>query len=402
MADGVNGNGDRFDADLARALRRAADEARPREEFRSALRERFVQGTAGPAPPEVQSPAPARVLRIPRWIAYPAAAAALLVAVALSGALSPRAEPEPPIRMPARLPPVETALVAAERRVESVEGLRGRTWQRRVVEGQPWLLPAEAAFADGAELETLGLHVARAGRALAVEMPRVAARTVPPTVALVAPDRRTFESLVAPRIAPLPLEEYTIAYALPDPGVLLLSPGTIAPGSPPREEMDVVHEAVHAWLHARRRGPVPLPLWADEGVAGIVSQAGTFDTRDWCRKVLAGARSAKVDPFGPAETLAFRDYGAMVRHAAERAPCAERPYSMVAVFHAHADSLVLFLNEARPDGEPGPGKSLVKDFQSWLLAALDGKRQTPGEAAAAFGYADPAALFAARDEWLNR
>lgn len=394
MSDGTQGNGGESEEDIARALRRAADEARPREGFRASLRARFAEGPLVPAEPGPE--APVRSFPVPRWIAYPAAAALLLVAVVVSGALGPRAEPEPVAPMPRRPSAVESSMTAAERRAAAVPSLGTRAWQQRVVEGRAWLLPAETAFADASELKTLSLYIAQAEAVLGSQLPALAARPALPTVVMVAPDRHAFEALVGPCMAPLPVGDSTIAFALPDPGVLLVSPEALEPGGPPCEEMDVVHEAVHAWLHARGRGTAVLPLWADEGLAAVVSESTVFDTREWCARVLSSAQSHGMDPYSAEQVLTCRDYGAMVRRAAECAPCSERPYSMVGVFYAHGESLTMFLLEDHP------GCVHRAAFVEWLGRALDGERTDAAATARALGFADPGALLRARDEWLRK
>ncbi len=401
MSDGREPERDGIgEEELARALRRAAAEARPRGEFRDALRERFADGTLAPSTPGTPGePPPVRALRvprqnIPRWVAYPAAAAILAAAFALSGALEPRAPVEPPVPFPEKVGAAESAMAAAERRAAAFPALAGRPWQHRVVDGRPWLLPSEAAFAEGKELRNLGSFMAAAEKGLEKALPEIAARPAPPVVTMVAGDRAAFEALVAPQFAPYPLGDYTIAFAVPEPGVLLLSPEALAPGGPPCEQIYIDHAAVHAWLLARCRGKARPPLWADKGIAGAAAQGGPA-TRSWCRQVLGDSRSHGIDPFSPDEVLAAADFGSMARLVGSRAPRAEEPYSLVPVFYAHAESLVLFLT----DEEDGTARRDA--FVRWLQAALDGTVTDAAATARALGFADPAALFAARDRWLG-
>jgi hypothetical protein len=401
VSDGQEPARDGFEEDIARALRRGAAEARPRGEFRDALRERIADGTLAPSIPEAPG-APARVpeppvprpLTLSRWIVYPAAAAILAAAFALSGALEPRAPVDAPVPFPEKVGTAEAAMAAAERRAAGFPVLAGRPWQHRVIDGRPWLLPAEAAFAEGKELRNLGSFMAAAEKGLEKALPEITARPASPVVTLVAEDRAAFEALVAPHFEPFPLGELTIAYAVPDPGVLLLSPEALAPGGPPCEPIYIHHAAVHAWLQARCAGKARTPLWADKGIAGVAAQ-GSPETRSWCRQVLTDARSQKLDPFSAAEVLSQADFGAMVRLVATRAPRSEEPFSLVPVFYAHAESLVLFLT----DEEDGPSRRGA--FVKWLQSALDGTVTDPAATARALGFADPAALFAARDRWLG-
>jgi hypothetical protein len=262
------------------------------------------------------------------------------------------------------------------------------------VEGRPWLLPAEAAFADAGKLRTLGRWAGEAEAALRDILPSAAAREALPVVAVVAPGRRDFEAMVAPAVDPVPVEGSTIAYALRRERVLLFSPEALEPGGPPCEAMDVLHESAHAWLHARTRGHAPLPLWLEEGIAGIVAERGA-DSREWCRKLLA-LRKEGLDPFSPARVLDLRVYGDAARDVAPLAPCEERPYSLLVLFHAHAEALALFLTDA--PGEPERREA----FGRWLASALDGKDAPATEAAKALGFDSPAALFEARDRWLGK
>jgi hypothetical protein len=290
---------------------------------------------------------------------------------------------------------MDEAFDAAEKRIAFAPGLAGRTWQRRVVEGRGWLLPAEVAFADAGELKTLSLYAAQASSLLAAKFPSVAERPALPPVAVVAPSRRAFEGLVAPEIDPVPLGEFTIAFHLADLGVLLVAPGALEPGGPPCEEMYVVHEGAHEWLRSRLGPGAALPLWVDEGLAGIVADAGGGAKR-WCRSVLTSVASHGLDPFAPEQVLALREYGAMAREVAAKAPCEERPYSLVPVFYAHAESLVLLLGEDHPECVHRAA------FEAWLLGALDGKASGPDATATALGFESVEALFRARDEWLRR
>jgi hypothetical protein len=389
----------RLDDALGRALRRSEDEARPREEFARGLRERFVDGSLEPAAAEPVAPAPR--LRISRWVAIPAAATLVFAAAALAGLFEARpVVPVPPVcglRHDAPpLSPIDAAFAAAEGRIGASKSLAGRTWKRSVVEGRPWLLPAEAAFADGAELKVLSRDMAKADAAMEQAFPGEAGRAVVPVVAVVAPSRREFEALVAPRIEPVPLNEFTIAFSLDDLAVLLVSPGALEPGGPPCEEMDVVHEAVHAWLRARRSPGVVLPLWLDEGLAGAISQ-GADDTKKWCGTVLSDVASCGMDPFSPDQVLELREYGAMAKQVASRAPCELRPYSLIPAFYAHAESLVLFAMDA------APGSERHTAFRRWLDLVLHGKAGDGAQSVAAgLGFPSVDALFAARDEWMKQ
>ena len=384
----------RLDDALGRALRRSEDEARPREEFARGLRERFVDGALEPAAP-TEAP-PLRPLPVPRWIAYPAAAALLGLSFALSGALGPRAEPEPTRPMPPATSPLDVALVAAERRVGASPHLAGRTWKSAVVDGRPWLLPAEVAFVDDAEMKSLTRYMARADSVLGEALPALARRAATPVVAVVAPSRQAFEAIVVPRLTPLPLDEFCIAFSLDDLNVLLVSPGALAPGGPPCEGMDIVHEGVHAWLRARRAPGVVLPLWVDEGLAGAIAQ-GFQGTKRGCRDLLAQLAEHGMDPYAPEQVLGYVDYGSVAKQAATKAPCEDMPYYLVQAFHSHGQALAMFALD-----EP-PGGARRAAFEAWLGRALDGR--AAGDAASvakALGFESVEALFAARDEWLRR
>ena len=191
-------------------------------------------------------------------------------------------------------------------------------------------------------------------------------------------------------MAPLPLSEFTIAFALPSTRVLLVSPETLEPGGPPCEEMDLLHEAGHAWLHARWKGSEPLPLWVEEGIAGAAAMPGPA-AREWCRRLLRSVREAGIDPFTPEEILGLRSIGDAARIVEARAPCADRPHSLVPVFHAHAESLIAFLL----DGEDDPQRPAR--FRAWLDGVLEGKPADPARTAEALGYPDPKALLDAKD-----
>ncbi len=391
------------DEEIAGSLRGAEGEARPREKFRRRLREAFVEGSLS-APfedrePDDDEPMPDPVVRQrhpPRGVLYPLAAAFAAGLLVVTGALGPRGVPEPLLPPAPRVSPAEAALAAAERRLHADPAFAGRPWQRRVVEGRPVLLPSERAFGDAAELADLCSAIARAEGTLARELPEAAARPARPTVILVLPSRAAFEGIVAPLIAPVPLEASTVAFAHPGLRLLLLSPGVLDPGGPPCEEMDIVHEAVHAWLQARRGTARPLPLWVEEGLAGIVSQAGVFETREWCRRLLASVRAGGVDPVGPAEVLDFRSYPEMARVVKGCAPCEERPFSMLPAFHSHAEALVLYLLDEAPDAA---GRRAA--FRAWLGRALDGAEADAAATAEALGFPGLGALFAARDAWLG-
>ncbi|NUN53386.1 MAG: hypothetical protein HUU06_11455 [Planctomycetaceae bacterium] len=165
--------------------------------------------------------------------------------------------------------------------------------------------------------------------------------------------------------------------------------------------MDVVHEAVHAWLRARSPRGRPLPLWVEEGLAGMVSQEGAFDTKEWCRGLLAAADQNGIDPLFPAEVMEVPDTASLAALVKARAPCDERPYTLIPVFHAHAESLVAFLLEDHPGCVHRAG------FLDWLGRHLSGaplpeSPDGPAFAAArAFGFESPEALFRARDGWLG-
>ena len=383
-----------LDADLGAAFRQADAEARPRPEFRDGLRRRFVAGDISPlgdaTPPGKDA---SRVLSLPRWILYPAAAAVLAAAFALSGALDGRAPVDPVVPVPEGLRVPEAALHAAEMRVRGVPALSAEPWQHRVVEGRPWLLPASAAAVDGKELRVLGAYMAEAETALARNLPGIAARPAPPVVVLVAPTRAVFEALVAPLTAPEEVGTWTVAFALRDPGVLLLSPEALAPGGPPCESMYVVHEAAHAWLHARSAPGARLPLWADEGLAGAAS-ATDYDARGWCAQMLALGRKENLEAVTPAEVLSVQAFGEVARLVASRACRPEEPYALVPLFYAHAEGLVLFLTDGEERGRRAA-------FLRWLGDRLDGKPTDPAATAKDLGFADIEALFAARDAWLG-
>jgi hypothetical protein len=409
VSDGRDADGDGFEDRIARAMKGAGGAARPRPEFRDGLRERFVDGALAPAVPASPgdgAPAPVRAggraLPFPRWIAYPAAAAILAAAFALSGALGPKAPVEPVAPIPGKDGPVDLALTAVVGRLKAVPALAGRSYQRRVIEGRPWLLPAETAFAEGRELRAIGERLTNVEKVLARALPEIAARTAPPVVTLVAPDRAAFEAVVAPRIAPFPLNDFTVAYALRDLGALLVSPDVLEPGGLECEPVRIALPEVHAWLAARAAPGVRLPLWADAGINGRAGEAfpemgmDAASMRRWCREVLASARQADFDPFDAVEVLALRDYPSMARLVASRAPRPEGPCSLLPVFTAHAEGLVLFLT----DEEDGPARRDA--FGKWLLGALDGKGTDPAATAKAMGFESPEALFAARDKWLGR
>ena len=418
MADGRIPDDGATDDDLRRALRRASEEARPRAEFRERLREGFVEGHLVPAPapaPEVApaeiaplpapSPAPRR-FAVPRWAAYPAAAAVLLVGLAFaasmrdeepdSSTITPTGSGESLVGLADPAPtPDEVAMTAAERRIASDPVLGGRTWQRRLVHGRPWLFPAEAVAADAAEIEVISKAMAEAESALdrAIVRPLGNGTKALPVVAVVAPSRDAFEALAMPLIDPLPLDEYTIAFGLRAQGVLLISPETLAPGGPPCEAMDVVHEAAHAWLHARQQGTAALPLWVDEGLAEAVSMR-KMRGREACRSVLGQLREVGLDPYAAEQVLGAEDLSAVAEIAKEAAPCDERPYSLVPAFYMHSQSLVAFLLEEEPAGRR-------EAFLKWLDRAMAGERTDPDATARALGFESAAALFAARDAWLG-
>jgi len=400
MADGRIPDGDATDEALRRALRRAAEEARPRPEFRERLREGFLEGSlvpavpdAAPAPEAAPAPAPAgRVLPIPRWLAYPAAAAALLVGLSVASSLRPEAPFDPPVASPPALSPAEEAMVAAERRLVADPVLGGRTWQRRLVGERPWLFPAEAASADAAEVEVISRAMADADATLRRLLEGAPERAALPVVAVVAPTRSAFEAHAAPLIEPLPLSEYTIAFGLRGPRVLLIAPETLAPGGPPCEEMDIVHEAAHAWLHARMDGAAPLPLWLEEGLADGVSMRG-MDAREWCRKLIGALRGAGLDPFSAKQVLETEGIAGAAEVARQAAPCDERPYSLLPAFHAHAQSLVMFLL----DEEGGRRER----FLGWFGRTLAGERADADGTARALGFENADALIEARDAWLG-
>ena len=402
MSDGREPDRDGFGEEISRALRAGAGEARPRAEFRDALRERFVDGSLQPAVPAAAAPAArGRVLPIPRWAAYPAAAAILVGAFALAGVFEPKAPVEPVAPIPGKDGPVDLALAAVEGRLKTIPALAGHSYQRRVIDGRPWLLPSETAFAEGQELRSIAATLGNVERVLAHALPEVAARPALPVVTLVAPDRATFEGLVTPRIAPFPLNEFTVAYPLREIGALLVTPEVLEPGGLVCEPMRVALPEVHAWLQARAAPGVRLPLWADAGINGRAGEAfpemgmDAAAMRGWCREVLEEARKAKFDPFEPAEVLSLRDYATMARLVGSRAPRPAEPYSLVSLFSAHAEGLVLFLTDE------GDGPARRDAFGKWLLAALDGKDTDPAATAKALGFESPEALFAARDRWLG-
>lgn len=392
------------DREIEGALRRAGDEARPREEFRRRLREAFVAGTLTPPladrePDDDDAMPEPRIVRrhAPRWVVYPLVAAAAAALLVVTGALEPRAVPDPILTPGPKPTPAESALAAAERRLRASPAFAGRPWQRRVVEGRPVLLPAEMAFGDTAELGALCAAVDRAEAACARVLPEAAKRPALPTVVAVAPSREAFEGLVAPLLAPAPLGESTVAFTHPGLGVLLFSPGVLDQAGPRCEEMDVVHEAVHGWLLARRgTGARPLPLWVEEGLAGIVAEAGVIDTKEWCRRVLGSVRANGIDPVVPSEVLSFRAYPEAARIVAERAPCSERPFTMLAAFHRHAEGLVMYLLDEDPAADARRAA-----FRAWLGRALDGAETGASATAAALGFESPDALMAARDAWLG-
>jgi hypothetical protein len=397
VSDGRTTDGDGFEDRIERALRGAGDAARPRPGFREELRGRFVDGSLAPAEPAAPAPARGRVLPLPRWLAYPAAAAILAGAFALSGALGPKPVPETPSPYPASVDAAERALRAAEASVARAPQLAGVAWQRHIVEGRPWLLPPDQSFADGRELRGLGKFAATVEERLRRALPEAAAREALPVVTVAAPTREAFEALVAPRLEPETLDEFNIAFALADLRVLLLAPKALDPGGPPCEPMYVLHESAHSWIHARCAPGARLPLWIDEGIAGVAEKKTEY-TLDWCRRVLGCAGADGLDPFKPGEVLELADFGSMVRLVAKRAPRPEEPLSLVSVFYAHAESLVLFLSEDGTDAE----RARRAAFGKWLEGVLDGKTTDAASTAKAFGFESPEALFAARDAWLSK
>jgi hypothetical protein len=347
-----------------------------------------------PAPAPAPAPRPAaRRLAIPRWAAYPAAAAVLLAALAAAAQFRADEPPEPILPKPPVVSPADQAMAAAERRLAGDPVLGGRTWRRRLVGGRPWLFPAEAVSADPAEIEVISKAMAEAETSLGRLLEGARARHALPVVAVVAPTREAFEALAKPIVDPMPLSEYTIAFGLRVQRVLLISPETLAPGGPPCEEMDIVHEAAHAWLHARMEGATDLPLWVDEGLAEAISARG-YDAREACRNVLSQLRSVGLDPYAPAQVLGARDFQEVAEIAKQAAPCEERPYSLAPAFHMHAQSLTAFLLEDEPAGRR-------EAFLRWLDRALSGERTDPDATARALGFESAEALLAARDAWLG-
>jgi hypothetical protein len=264
------------------------------------------------------------------------------------------------------------------------------------VDGRGWLVPAAAPTTDGKELKVLASHAAEAEAALVRNLAGIAGRPSSPVVLVVAPTREAFEALVAPRMAPVEVGALTVAFALREAGVMLLSPETLSPGGTPCEDMegmDVVHEAAHAWLRLHAAPGAALPLWADEGIADAAAASG-YDPKQWCAQVLASVRKANLEAVHPEEVLAFREFGEMVRLVATRAPRKEQPHALVPVFFAHAKGLVLFLTD---DAEPARKAAFLR----WLGERLDGKPTDPAATAKDLGFGSVEELFAARDAWLG-
>jgi hypothetical protein len=101
-----------------------------------------------------------------------------------------------------------------------------------------------------------------------------------------------------------------------------------------------------------------------------------------------------MDPFTPEEVLAQAEFGAMARLVASRAPRPDDPYTLVILFGAHAEGLVLFLTD---EAEPARRDLFVR----WLGERLDGKPTDPAATAKDLGFGSVEALFAARDAWLG-
>ena len=402
-------DGSEWETSLGEAFRRADGEARPSDAFRRDLRGRFTAGTlvpsSGEVPPagdcdhhpvEAPNARLAPVFRIPRPLAYLVAAAAAALLLVVSGALEPRAVPDPVRPVPARVSLEDQAFIAAERRLQSLPELAGRTFQRRLVEGKPYLLTAEAAFGDLDDLTPITLYLAEGEALLRQEFAEVAGHSRLPPVTVIAPTREVFAAVVAPRIAPVPLGDPVVAFALDREGVLLLSPEVLDDRNPPCEEMDIVHEGVHRWMLARKAPEAVLPLWMHEGIADVVSQAGSgMNTRAWCRQVLGWARSAGFDLFQPELLLGFDAYPEMAGFVAGNAACEDRPFAFVSLFHAQADSLVAFLLEDHPGCVHRAG------FLRMVREALAGKRPDAAAVAGAAGFDSVEAMFEARDRWLG-
>lgn len=455
---------DRLEEELPGALRRAAEEARPRAAFRAALRERFAAGTlvppetertaaetaarpGAPAPGEPATTAPrGRLLRPSRWWIIPVTAAAAMVAVValqpedaaagrggLSGLLyrwfgiggggsqqvtfvsgTPTVVVTPTMIPAIGIPPssatavapstearhreLEDVFTATETRLDPLPGLGNAALRHLVIEGRPVLLHADLAFGDySKELERVCEAMTRSEAVAAEEFPGLASRgRSTPVVCVVANTRQVFEAVVAPRVEPLGMRSSIVAFALREEGVLLLSPEVLDPEHPPCETMDIAHETVHAWLHARTVDGVRPPLWLEEGAADLVAASSArWSPRPMWRKTMASLRSAGLDPFPGEVVLSLDTYPDVVRHARSQAPCEERPDAFLPVFHGQADTLLMFL------ADTADGTARRDAMREFLKSTLEGESPDPEGTARALGFADVEAMFAARDAWLD-
>jgi len=378
-----------LDREIAEALRRAGGEARPREGFRSALRERFVDGAlyGRPAVPLLR-----RVLPLPGWVAYPVAAAVL---VALAGAAREAVLRTPPVIEPPEVPPQTAALRVAEGEMRFIPAFAGQGFTRTVVEARPFLLAAGPSRTPP-HIRSVAIGSSAVETLLGVEFPCLDAVGRPPAVTVVAPDRRAFEEIVAPRILPLEPTSSLVALALEPEGVVLVAPEVLETREETECLLDVLHETAHRWLRDRAGGETPLPLWVDEGMADTASQACQgVRTREWAAAILGQLRDSGFAPFDARAVLAQTGYGTMVLHARKSSPCEERPDVFVCVFHAQADSLVLFLKD-RADGG-----ARRRAFDAYLVRVFRGERMDPDATAKALGFDSPEALLEARDAWLG-
>ncbi|MHC4820841.1 MAG: serine/threonine-protein kinase [Planctomycetota bacterium] len=408
------------DESIREALERAEGEARPRQAFRDDLRSAFLDGDLEPSIPSVDPVpgmgdpvphlAPAPVHGLPRWVAWPLAAGVAAAAFFASG-LYPFSDPvdraptqvadtestteQAAVRAEPTLAPEEQAWVDAENAVKAIPALAARPFKRHVAEGRPYLITSEAAFGDLAPLETLSLSMAEADALVAAELAMEDRADEPARVAVIAPDRATFVEIVEPYVHPVPVAAHVAAYDLREKGVLLLSPEVLDEEGPPCDEMDIIHESVHGWLQARMAEGAALPLWVEEGIADVTSQAfADMSTRRWSHRMLEAMKPwSQVDPFTAQNVLAFAEYTDMAQHVKDNAFCEQRPFTFLPAFHAQADSLVLFLTETDPDTRVA--------FLAMVRRMMNGESFTVEETAESLGYIDAASLFSARNRWIH-
>jgi hypothetical protein len=279
-----------------------------------------------------------------------------------------------------------------------------------VIEGRPVLVPGDATFGGySAELERVCRAMSDAEARAAREFPALAAAPLVsgpgvgdsgpesiPVVCVIAPTRQVFEVIASPRVEPLEVRPSMVALALREEGVLLLSPEVLDPDQPPCEALDIAHETVHAWLHARTASGARPPLWLEEGAADLVASASTgWDPRPMWRKMMQSLRSASLDPFPGEVVLSLATYPDVVRHARSEALCDERSDVFLPVFHGQADTLVMFLSDTTD------GDERREALHRFLAATVAGYTYDGDATAQVFGYDDVAGLMAARDAWLE-